>query len=49
MIDITKNKEILEKINFVLNSGDICEVKNEKKQGCDNIVVVKIQRKVIKG
>lgn len=44
MIDIRTEDEVIDAINAVLNNKGIAEVKNEKKSGKDNLVVVEISR-----
>ena len=46
MIDIREWPEVIEAVNAVLNNKGIAEVKNEKRQGKDNPVVVEITRKL---
>ena len=44
MIDIRNHPEVCEAINAVVNNRGIAEVKNEKRRGEDNLVVVEIVR-----
>lgn len=44
MIDVRDYPKVIEAINAVLNKGRIAEVKNERRKGEDNIVVVEITR-----
>lgn len=44
MFDIRDHPEVCEAINAVVNNGGIAEVKNEKRKGEDNYVVVEIVR-----
>ncbi len=44
MIDIREEDDVIDAINAVLNNKGIAEVKNEKKAGKDNLVVVEISR-----
>lgn len=44
MIDIRDHPEVCEAINAVVNNRGIAEVKNEKRRGEDNLVVVEIAR-----
>ena len=45
-IDITRNPDVVEAINRIVDNGGIAEIKNEKRHGEDNIVVVEITRSV---
>jgi hypothetical protein len=45
-IDITKSPEVIEAINRIIDNGGIAEIKNEKRHGEDNLVVVEITRAV---
>lgn len=44
MIDIRDYPKVIEAINAVLNKQRIAEIKNERRKGQDNIVVVEITR-----
>lgn len=46
MVDISKMPEIVVILNNIINNGGIAEIKNEKRKGQDNIVVVEITRSV---
>lgn len=46
MIDVRMNREVIEVINAILNNGGTAEIKNEKRHGEDNLVVVEIKRAV---
>jgi len=46
MVDISKMPEIVAILNNIINNGGIAEIKNEKRKGLDNIVVVEITRSV---
>lgn len=46
MIEIRNQNMILDTLNEILNSGGIAEVKNEKRKGEDNIVVIEIRREL---
>ena len=46
MIDIRDWPEVIDAVNAVLNNKGIAEVKNEKRQGKDNLVVVELTRKL---
>ena len=44
MIDIRDHPEICNVINAIINNGGAAEIKNEKRRGDDNLVVVEIVR-----
>lgn len=44
MIDIREHPDIVEMLNQILNSKGTAEIKNEKRKGEDNLVVVQITR-----
>lgn len=46
MIEIRNQNMILDTLNEILNHGGIAEIKNEKRKGEDNIVVVEIKREL---
>lgn len=46
LIDIRNNPLVLDIINVIVNNGGIAEVKQEYKNGKENLVVVEIRRKV---
>lgn len=47
MVDISRNAEVIEVVNAILNNRGIAEIKNEvRRNGDDNIVVVEIKRQV---
>ncbi len=46
LIDIREYPEAIDAMNAVLNNDGIAEVKNEKRHGEVNLVVVEISRKV---
>lgn len=49
MIDISKDKDMIDKINQALNDGKIIEIKNERKKDKPvNITLVKIKRNLIR-
>ena len=46
MIDIRKQNMILDTLNEILDKGGIAELKNEKRKGEDNLVVIEIKREL---